>query len=180
MRSSGGQVVIERDIYRGGVCNSDRLEQPSNADQAVAILGRRADSMPSRKPPGQSWETYVDRQIREAQERGEFDNLAGAGRPLADLEEFRDESWWIRRKLKDENFTHLPPAMQLRKDVENARARIAKSSSEVEVRRIVAVINERIRYMNRTIVYGPPSTVMPLDEETTVHAWRRHREERAG
>ena len=28
------------------------------------------------------YESVVDRQIREAQERGEFDNLPGAGKPL--------------------------------------------------------------------------------------------------
>ena len=28
------------------------------------------------------WETAVDKQIREAQERGDFDNLPGQGRPL--------------------------------------------------------------------------------------------------
>jgi hypothetical protein len=33
-----------------------------------------------------SWEGHVDRMIREATERGEFDDLAGAGKPL-DLEE---------------------------------------------------------------------------------------------
>ena len=28
------------------------------------------------------WESWIDQQIREAQERGEFDNLPGKGRPL--------------------------------------------------------------------------------------------------
>ncbi len=36
-----------------------------------------------RKPQDvQDWESWVDRQIREAQERGEFDDLPGKGRPL--------------------------------------------------------------------------------------------------
>jgi hypothetical protein len=30
----------------------------------------------------ESWGSHVDRQIREAQERGDFDNLPGAGKPL--------------------------------------------------------------------------------------------------
>lgn len=29
-----------------------------------------------------NWESWIDQQIREAQERGEFDNLAGEGQPL--------------------------------------------------------------------------------------------------
>ena len=35
-----------------------------------------------RKPKGASWESWVDRQIRDGIERGEFDNLPGKGRPL--------------------------------------------------------------------------------------------------
>ena len=30
----------------------------------------------------QDWESWIDRQVREAQERGEFDDLPGRGRPL--------------------------------------------------------------------------------------------------
>ena len=33
--------------------------------------------MTERKPPGVSWETWIDRQIREGMERGDFDGLAG-------------------------------------------------------------------------------------------------------
>jgi DnaJ homolog subfamily C member 28 len=35
-----------------------------------------------RKHPGQRWVDAVEEQIRAAQERGEFDNLPGAGKPL--------------------------------------------------------------------------------------------------
>jgi Domain of unknown function (DUF1992) len=128
-----------------------------------------------RKPAGQKWESFVDRQIREAQERGDFDDLGGKGRPIPDLDRPHDESWWIRRKLREEKFTRLPPALQLRKEYDEARHRIADADSETEVRQIVAVANERIRYTNRTIVFGPPSTVMPFDEEETVRRWRERR-----
>ncbi len=37
--------------------------------------------MEQRKSP-RDWESWIDQQIREAQERGEFDNLAGKGKPL--------------------------------------------------------------------------------------------------
>ena len=32
---------------------------------------------------GKAYLDYIDEQIREAQERGEFDNLPGAGKPLS-------------------------------------------------------------------------------------------------
>ncbi len=34
-----------------------------------------------KKKPGQSWGDYVEEQIRDAMERGEFDNLRGSGKP---------------------------------------------------------------------------------------------------
>jgi Domain of unknown function (DUF1992) len=37
--------------------------------------------MTQRKPPGTSWETWIDAQIRVATEAGAFDNLPGAGKP---------------------------------------------------------------------------------------------------
>jgi DnaJ family protein C protein 28 len=37
--------------------------------------------MTQRKSPG-DWESWIDEQIREAEQRGEFDNLPGKGKPL--------------------------------------------------------------------------------------------------
>ena len=129
--------------------------------------------MSQRKPAGMSWESFIDRQIREAQERGEFDDLPGKGKPLPDLDRPYDELWWIRRKLKDEGLSVVPPTVQAKKDLEVAREQIARARTEREVRQIIADINEQIREANRTALDGPATTVMPLDEEETVAAWRR-------
>ena len=71
-----------------------------------------------RKPAGVSFESWVDAQIREARERGEFDNLPGTGKPLTDLDGNHDEMWWIRQWLKREDLSFTPPAIALRKAVE--------------------------------------------------------------
>jgi len=42
------------------------------------------------------FEPEVDRIIREAIEEGEFDHLAGAGRPLPGAGEKDDPFWWVR------------------------------------------------------------------------------------
>lgn len=128
--------------------------------------------MVERKPPGVPWESFVDRQIREARERGEFDDLRGAGKPLRDLHRPHDELWWIRRKMKDEGLSYLPPTLQVRRDLELAREQIAAARSEAQVRQVIGDINAQIRRVNRTVVSGPASTVMPLDEEDTVRQWR--------
>lgn len=131
--------------------------------------------MSGRKPAGVSWESFVDRRIREAQERGEFDDLPGAGKPLPDLDRPHDELWWIRRKLKDEGLSYVPPVLQLRKDIEEARGRIARARTEAEVRELVTDINTVIREANRTVLQGPSTTARPLDEERTVQEWREGR-----
>jgi DnaJ family protein C protein 28 len=54
-----------------------------------------------------NWSEIVERQIAEAQERGEFDDLPGKGRPL-DLTEnpFADPEWRVAYKiLQDHGFT---------------------------------------------------------------------------
>ncbi|MBI5158379.1 MAG: DUF1992 domain-containing protein [Acidimicrobiia bacterium] len=42
----------------------------------------------------------VERSIRQAVARGEFDHLPGAGKPLPDLDREYDPDWWARRYLE--------------------------------------------------------------------------------
>jgi hypothetical protein len=129
--------------------------------------------MTDRKPAGISWESWIDKQIRDGQERGEFDNLPGHGKPIADLDKPRDELWWLRDKLARENVAPpLPPQLEIRKDLEAAREQIRRATSESDVRTLIAEINDKIRYVNSHVISGPPSTVMPLDVERTVQRWR--------
>jgi len=128
--------------------------------------------MTPRKPPGVSWESFVEQQIREARERGEFDDLPGHGKPLRDLDQPRDELWWVRKKLQRENVSYSPPAISLRREVDEARERIAAATTEAQVRELVAAINDRIRYVNSHTISGPPTTVGVLDVDDEVQKWR--------
>ena len=49
-----------------------------------------------------SIDRIVDCQILAAQEKGLFDDLAGVGKPLADLGAHRDENWWLRQYMMRE------------------------------------------------------------------------------
>jgi hypothetical protein len=131
--------------------------------------------MTERKPPGTGFGAWVERQIREAVERGEFDNLPGAGRPIADLDKPHDELWWVKDKLRRENLSYLPPTMALRKEVEDALGEAYQAGSEAQVRRIVAAINARIVEGNRKAASGPPPNLMPFDVERVVRTWRERR-----
>jgi DnaJ homologue, subfamily C, member 28, conserved domain len=129
----------------------------------------------SRKPPGIAWESWVEQQIREARERGEFDDLPGHGKPLPDLDRPRDELWWVRKKLQREKVSYSPPAISLRREVDDALEQVAAASTETEVRTLVASINDRIRYVNSHTISGPPTSIGVLDVDDVVQKWRQKR-----
>jgi hypothetical protein len=128
--------------------------------------------MSQRKPPGVTWETWIDRQIRVGMESGAFDDLPGTGEPVRDLDRPRDEMWWVRDKVRREGVTSVPPAVAVRREMDETMAAIVGASSEAEVRDLVARINERVRWLNSRPVTGPPSTVAPLDVEAEIANWR--------
>jgi hypothetical protein len=131
--------------------------------------------MTERKPAGVGFQRWVERQIREAAERGAFDNLPGAGKPIADLDTPHDELWWIKQKLRRENLSYLPPTIALRKEAEEALAAAARAASEAEVRRIIAAVNRKIVDGNRKAASGPPLNLAPVDVERIVRSWRQGR-----
>jgi hypothetical protein len=131
--------------------------------------------MTERKPPWVGFETWVERQLREAAERGAFDDLPGAGKPIPDLDKSHDELWWVKQKLRRENFSYLPPTIALRKQAEEALEAAAQAGSEEEVRRIVAGINAKIIEGNRKAASGPPLNLAPFDVERVVRDWRDRR-----
>ncbi|HEX5598841.1 MAG TPA: DnaJ family domain-containing protein [Micromonosporaceae bacterium] len=123
------------------------------------------------------YESAVDRQIREAQERGAFDDLPGRGKPLPGFGNAYDEDWWIKDWIRRENITGvLPPSLALRREVEDLPQRLAKETSESGVRAVVDDLNERIRKAQRGLLDGPPVALPLFDVDEVVRAWR----ERAG
>jgi hypothetical protein len=131
--------------------------------------------MTEKKPPNISWETWIERKIRESMEAGEFDNLPGSGEPIPELARPYDELWWLRKKLREEQLSIDPPTLVLRREYADTMARITDARSEGEVRRLVAAINERIVYANSHTTFGPPSDLVPLNVERVVADWRAAR-----
>jgi len=137
--------------------------------------------MTARKPPGTSWESWIDAQIRVAQEEGAFDNLPGAGKPLPNLlgpEQGID--WWVRQLVKREQLSALPPSLELLRRVEKELAAIDKLEDEAAVRGRVAALNAEIAKANATVLEGPPTRLGKLDVEQVVARWRRGRAVGAG
>lgn len=120
-------------------------------------------------------QTWVDLQVRQAMERGDFDDLPGAGKPIPDLGATHDPDWWVKRLVEREHITVLPPALQLRKDDAELDAALDRLGSEREARTFVEDFNARVIRARYTPVDGPPLITMPRDVEETVAAWHERR-----
>jgi len=119
------------------------------------------------------YESWIDRQIRLAQERGEFDDLPGSGQPISGAGEHYDAEWWIKDLIQREKLSGLAPAtLGLRKEVENIESRLAALKSEQAVRAYVADLNTRIVKANRGHLDGPPVALQLGDADAAVATWR--------
>ena len=123
------------------------------------------------------YESSVDRQLREAQERGEFDNLPGAGKPLPGAGGEYDEDWWVKDWLRREGGTDavLPPTLAVRRERAEIERFVDRKTSERAVRDYVAALNEQIRKARVGLLDGPPTLLPPLDADAVVQGWRERR-----
>lgn len=131
--------------------------------------------MTQRKPLGTSWESWIETQIRVAQEQGAFDNLPGAGKPLPNIDQDYDPMWWVKQFARREQVDLLPPSLELMRKVEKELAAIGKLPDEATVRRRIATLNAEIARLNATVTEGPPTRLGPLDIDQVVARWRRAR-----
>ena len=116
-------------------------------------------------------ETLVERQIRLAQERGDFDDLPGKGKPLPGLDGPDDEDWWVKGYLRREGLSaepHLPTPLQLRREIERLPDAVAGLPDERTVREVVRELNRRIAQWLR-------APVGPVDVDAVVARWRADR-----
>ncbi len=129
--------------------------------------------MRSERKSGETWESYVERLIREAQEEGEFDRLP-RGKPLP-LTGSLPEAWWVKEKLRRERLSDLPDSIAILREAEKVLAEVARESDERLARERLVALDTKIRRMNATHVAGPPTTLAPLDVDGIIRAWRAAR-----
>jgi hypothetical protein len=108
-------------------------------------------------------------------ERGAFDNLPGAGRPIPNLGQEYDPLWWVKQLVQREQLSMLPPSLELLRKVEKELATIESLQDEATVRRRVAALNVEIAKVNATVVDGPPTRLGTLDVDQIVARWQRTR-----
>jgi len=129
-----------------------------------------------RKPAGVSFESWVDKQIRESEQRGDISQLPGFGKPLDSVEAPYDENWWIKRKMQREGVSVLPPTLALRKEAEDVAEAVSGARTEAEVRRMLTEVNEKIRTAVRRPPPGPMLNLKPFDIDAVVDEWRAARD----
>jgi hypothetical protein len=103
--------------------------------------------MTERKPRDISFASWIDQQVSQAAERGAFDNLPGAGRPLPRRPAEDAGQAWLRDYLRREGVSAqemLPTPLRLRKEIERLAGTVGDLGSEQEVREVVAGLNRRI------------------------------------
>src|SRR5260370_33989488 len=103
--------------------------------------------MTERKPPEISFASWIDQQINEAAERGAFDNLPGAGKPLPNRGEADDGQAWLREYLRREGVSAeelLPTPLRPRQEVERLTGPVQELRSEHEGRDVDAGLNRHI------------------------------------
>jgi hypothetical protein len=131
--------------------------------------------MTERKPREMSFTSWIDQQVADAEKRGLFDDLPGAGKPLDIKPEGGDYGQaWVRDYAAREGVPpeeFLPAPLRLRREIERLAETAGEMRSEAEVRETVADLNRRIVAWRR-IPVGPPVHVRLADAEEMVGRWR--------
>ena len=123
-----------------------------------------------------SFSSWIDQQIADAEKRGVFDNLPGAGKPL-NIKPTGDGDYgqaWIRDYARREGVPaeeFLPTPLKLRKEIERLAETVEQMRSDEEVRSVVADLNRRIVEWRR-IPVGPSIFVRLVNSDELAARWR--------
>ena len=125
------------------------------------------------------YETALDRAIREAAERGAFDDLPGAGKPLP-MRNTGDPDWWLKDLMVREGITGselLPPAVALRREADGFPESLRDLPDESAVRRVLEDFNARVEadWRRPGVGKGTPVVARRVDVDALVADWAAHR-----
>jgi hypothetical protein len=121
----------------------------------------------------------VEAQIRAAQERGDFDNLPGAGKPL-ELPAVYDPDWWVKSYVRREGIDTsalVHPTIALRREADTFPESLVELTREEQVRAVLEDFNQRVVAEWRRPVAGPslPVVARQVAVEPLVERWRAFR-----
>ena len=95
-----------------------------------------------------AFQKIIEKRIQEAQEKGDFDNLPGKGKPIP-LEDDRNIPEELRLTYKIlKNADCLPPELELRKEIRTMEDMLDNIPDEKEKFRHIKKINYKIMQLN--------------------------------
>jgi hypothetical protein len=118
-------------------------------------------------------EPWIERVIREAQEAGEFDGLAGTGKPIADLDQPYDPAWWARRWIAREH--QREAAAELARSIQRDLPRVLAGTVADDVRIGLESLNSQIEVHNKSAAAGNDVPLLDVDALMSEWAARRRR-----
>ena len=118
----------------------------------------------------------VEAQIRAAQERGDFDDLPGAGKPLQ-LPAVHDPDWWVKSYVRREGIDTsalVHPTIALRREAHTFPESLATLTNEDQVRAVLEDFNRRVKAEWRRPMAGPslPVVARQVAVDPLVERWR--------
>lgn len=158
------------------------MPSADDGDRSRAVERRKQAEDARPRMNLQQIQSWVDLEIQQAQRRGDFENLPGAGKPLKNLEK-SDPDWWIKGLIEREKLdmsAALPTVMALRQERRGYPESLATIDDEVAVRERLADYNARVVEDRRKPVVGPhsPAIAGRVDVEEMVAQWRELRADR--
>lgn len=105
-------------------------------------------------------EFLVEREIREAMERGEFDDLEGAGRPIPGLDGNYDPAWWARAWVRRARAQDA--AWELRRRIR--KEKFARFAGDTERRERVEALNAEIGLINADLPHDEQIPVLSIED----------------
>lgn len=154
------------DWPEGRPATEQSLERPGGSGRAAAAARMRQQHL------------WVDLQVKQAMERGEFDDLPGQGKPIEGLGEQHDPDWWVKKLVEREQVSVLPPALELRKEDLRLDDVLDGETAEPRVRTVVEDFNRRVVHARRQLQGGPPVITPTRDVDEEVARWRERRDAR--
>lgn len=129
------------------------------------------------------YESHIDRIIREAEERGAFDNLPGSGKPLP-LRHMGDPDWWVKDLIAREQISldgvPAAAAIALRREAESFPESLLDLPNEKAVREVLEDFNARVAedWKRPELGRGSPIVASKVDVEALVARWHELRRAR--
>ena len=109
--------------------------------------------------------------MREASEAGEFDDLPGAGAPIADLDRPYDPAWWAKKWMQREAVAE--EARDVAATVRREVPRILAGTDEAAMRRALTELSAHIELVNQRLSSDDRLPLLDIDAMVRDRASRR-------